>query len=147
MESVHVMLCITFCLEEFWFREALFQGAGAVGAVVYRFFVTIVTGNGTLFMQIHSTLNLVCIQSCDTGSQSGLARPRRLSGAARDEEVGQNGIQSNISTDTIHNTHLSDHCFHIPKHGTRTERKGAQTGSKAAECEHWAWNHFSSLAL
>lgn len=102
MESVHVMLCITFCLEQFWFREALFQGAGTVGAVVYRFFVTIVTGNGTLFMQIHSTLNLVCIQSCDTGSQSGLARPRRLSGAARDGEVGQNGIQSNINTDTIH---------------------------------------------
>lgn len=84
MESVHFMLCITFRLEDFCSREASFRGAGTIGAVVYRFFVTIMTGNVTLFMQIHSTLNLVCIQSCDTGSHSGLARPRRLSGAARD---------------------------------------------------------------
>lgn len=54
--------------------------------------------------------------------------------------------QSNISTDTIHNTHLSDHCFHLPKHGARTERKGAQTGSKAAESEHVVWNHFSQFS-
>ena len=81
MESVHGMLCIALARKNSDSGRHRFRAACAV---VCRFFISIVAGNVTLFMQIHSTFNLVWIRSCGTGSHLGLARLWRRSAAARD---------------------------------------------------------------